>query len=109
VKNLHRPNHCIETGHQLREINLLKAISDPHKLDAYESIFIRREGPSSLNGDGGPIPYSDLYGLVAKPVYVPNRARRETDVGAPTARPKRIKQATLDQFLSRISESNRHD
>lgn len=54
-------NHILKSQHNIKDLKLVKHISQPYKLDAYESIFIHKNLDNSLNADKGPIPKSHLY------------------------------------------------
>jgi hypothetical protein len=53
--------HCIETGHKRGDIKLLKRISEPHKLDAYESLHITTRDETDLMNTGEPPIFSKLF------------------------------------------------
>lgn len=57
-------NHVLNTQHDIKDFKIIKHITEPYKLDAYESIFIYKNLNNSLNADGGPIPNSDLYQII---------------------------------------------
>lgn len=57
--------HAFENNHKITidNVRLLKNVSKPYQLDAFESIEIHK-CKNSLNKDNGPIAYSSLFALL---------------------------------------------
>lgn len=53
-------NHILQNDHTIINLKLIKTVTQPHMLDAYESIFIHKTLGNILNTDKGPMPNPEL-------------------------------------------------